>query len=88
DKLFKKNCDMIIANYIEQGKIFGSDFTKAIIVEKNFLINSKDLEMSSKPDKSIVSNDLGKVSKQQLALVILNKIKEFFVKINNLQETN
>jgi len=88
DKLLKKNCDMIIANDIEQGKIFGSDFTKAIIVEKNFLINSKDLEMSSKPDKSIVSNDLGKVSKQQLALVILNKIKEFFVKINNLQETN
>lgn len=88
DKLIKKKCDLVIANDIEQGKIFGSDFTKAIIVDKNHLINLKDSEMISNFDKSIVSFDLGKISKQQLALVILKKIKEFFVKVNSLQETN
>jgi phosphopantothenoylcysteine decarboxylase/phosphopantothenate--cysteine ligase len=35
EKLQKKNCDLIIANDIESGKIFGSDETKAIFVSKN-----------------------------------------------------
>jgi phosphopantothenoylcysteine decarboxylase/phosphopantothenate--cysteine ligase len=35
EKLKKKNCDLIIANDIESGKIFGSDETKAIFVSKN-----------------------------------------------------
>jgi len=34
-KLLKKNCDLIVANDIENGKIFGSDFTSAFFVEKN-----------------------------------------------------
>ena len=35
EKLLKKNCDLIVANDIENGKIFGSDFTSAYFVEKN-----------------------------------------------------
>lgn len=35
EKLQKKNCDLIVANDIESGKIFGSDETKAIFVSKN-----------------------------------------------------
>jgi phosphopantothenoylcysteine decarboxylase/phosphopantothenate--cysteine ligase len=34
-KLKKKNCDLIVANDIEEGKIFGSGETKAVFVEKN-----------------------------------------------------
>ena len=34
-KLLNKNCDLIVANDIENGKIFGSDFTSAFFVEKN-----------------------------------------------------
>ena len=35
EKLQKKNCDLIVANDIEEGKIFGADETKVIFVEKN-----------------------------------------------------
>ena len=35
EKLKKKNCDLIVANDVEDGKIFGSDETKAIFVSKN-----------------------------------------------------
>lgn len=35
EKLQKKHCDLIVANDIESGKIFGSDETKAIFVSKN-----------------------------------------------------
>ena len=35
-KLINKNCDLIVANDIENGKIFGSDFTSAFFVEKNY----------------------------------------------------
>jgi phosphopantothenoylcysteine decarboxylase/phosphopantothenate--cysteine ligase len=35
EKLQKKNCDLIVANDIESGKIFGSAETKAIFVTKN-----------------------------------------------------
>ena len=35
-KLLNKNCDLIVANDIENGKIFGSDFTSAFFVEKNY----------------------------------------------------
>jgi len=34
-KLINKNCDLIVANDIENGKIFGSDFTSAFFIEKN-----------------------------------------------------
>lgn len=34
-KLINKNCDLIVANDIVDGKIFGSDFTSAYFVEKN-----------------------------------------------------
>ncbi len=33
EKLKKKNCDLVIANDIESGKIFGSDLTRAYFVE-------------------------------------------------------
>ena len=35
EKLLKKNCDLMVANDIENGKIFGSDLTSAYFVEKN-----------------------------------------------------
>lgn len=35
EKLQKKNCDLVVANDIESGKIFGSDQTDAIFVTKN-----------------------------------------------------
>ncbi len=40
EKLQKKNCDLIIANDVENGKIFGSTQTKAYFVSKN---KSEDL---------------------------------------------
>lgn len=35
EKLKKKNCDLVVANDIESGKIFGADQTDAIFVTKN-----------------------------------------------------
>jgi len=35
EKLLKKNCDLIVANDVEAGEIFGSDQTKAFLVSKN-----------------------------------------------------
>jgi len=35
EKLLKKNCDLIVANDIEAGEIFGSDQTKVFLVSKN-----------------------------------------------------
>jgi phosphopantothenoylcysteine decarboxylase/phosphopantothenate--cysteine ligase len=35
EKLLKKNCDLIVANDVEAGKIFGSDQTKVFLVSKN-----------------------------------------------------
>ncbi len=35
EKLTKKNCDLIVANNIESGKIFGSNLTDAIFVTKD-----------------------------------------------------
>lgn len=37
EKLQKKNCDLIIANDIENGKIFGSNETKVCFVSKNII---------------------------------------------------
>jgi phosphopantothenoylcysteine decarboxylase/phosphopantothenate--cysteine ligase len=34
EKLVKKNCDLIVANEIEGGKIFGADETKAYFIDK------------------------------------------------------
>lgn len=56
EKLQKKNCDLIVANNIESGKIFGSDETDAIFVTKN------------KSEKT------GKISKEQLAKLLAEKI--------------
>lgn len=69
-KLIQKNCDLIVANDIEQGKIFGSDFTKAQIIKKNNQDNSKTLDII----------DLGKISKQQLAGELGKLISNFFAK--------
>lgn len=35
EKLKKKNCDLIVANDVEAGKIFGSNQTKALFISKN-----------------------------------------------------
>ena len=69
-KLIQKNCDLIVANDIEQGKIFGNDFTKAQIIKKNNQNNSKTLDII----------DLGKISKQQLASELGKLISNFFAK--------
>lgn len=58
EKLNKKNCDLIIANDIEGGAIFGAASSKAYLVEKN------------------TTQDLGKISKDELAKIIAKKIAE------------
>lgn len=57
-KLEKKNCDLIVANDIEAGQIFGSDETKVLFISKN------------------ETNDLGKISKTQLAQLLATKLVE------------
>jgi len=59
-KLFTKNCDFVVANHIENGKIFGSDFTSAFFVEKN---QHSDLFNGTKVQLA-----------QNLATIIVNKI--------------
>lgn len=56
EKLHKKNCNLIIANDIENGKIFGSQETKAYFVYHNN------------------QQDLGKITKNQLALLLAKEI--------------
>jgi len=34
-KLLNKNCDIVVANHIDNGKIFGSDFTSGTILQKD-----------------------------------------------------
>jgi len=60
EKLHKKNCDLIIANDIENGKIFGSYETKAYLIDNN------------------KQQDLGKITKNHLALLLANEIVNFF----------
>ncbi|MBM3579430.1 MAG: bifunctional phosphopantothenoylcysteine decarboxylase/phosphopantothenate--cysteine ligase CoaBC [Alphaproteobacteria bacterium] len=35
EKLQKKNCDLIVANDVEEGEIFGADETRALLISKN-----------------------------------------------------
>ncbi len=56
DKLHKKNCDLIVANNIENGAIFGSENTQALFITKD------------------QTQDLGKISKTQLAKLLAEKI--------------
>ncbi len=56
EKLKKKNCDLIVANDIEAGKIFGANQTQA------FFVTTKKNEK------------LGKISKNQLAQLLAQKI--------------
>ena len=63
EKLKKKNCDLIVANDIESGEIFGSGETKAMFVSKN------------------KSEDLGKISKSELAKLLAEKILSTVLKI-------
>ena len=57
EKLQRKNCDLVVANDIESGSIFGSNETKVIFVGKN------------------KSEDLGKISKAELAKLLAAKIE-------------
>ena len=59
-KLVTKNCNLIIANNIENGSIFGSNNTDACFIEKNKHTN------------------LGKISKQELAFYLAQKILSNF----------
>lgn len=59
EKLLKKNCDLIVANDVEAGEIFGSDQTKVFLVSKN------------------KSENLGKISKAELAKILAEKIIRF-----------
>lgn len=59
EKLQKKNCDLIVANDVEAGEIFGSDQTKVFLVSKN------------------KSENLGKISKAELARILAEKIIRF-----------
>ena len=59
EKLQKKNCDLIVANDVEAGEIFGSNQTKAFLVSKN------------------KSENLGKISKAELARILAEKIIKF-----------
>ena len=63
-KMRKKNCDLLIANNIAQNEIFGKIDTHALILEKS-------------PQKT---RDLGKISKENLAKIIAQKIAEFLGK--------
>ena len=54
EKLKKKNCDLVVANDIEAGKIFGSDFTKA------FFVTAKKTEDLGKISKSELAKLLAK----------------------------
>lgn len=47
EKLQKKNCDLIVANDVEAGEIFGSDQTKAFLISKN---KSENLNKISKAE--------------------------------------
>ncbi len=47
EKLQKKNCDLIVANDVEAGEIFGSDQTKVFLVSKN---KSENLNKISKAE--------------------------------------
>ncbi len=58
DKLHKKNCDLIVANNIENGAIFGSKNTQALFITKD------------------QTQDLGKISKTQLAKLLAEKIMQ------------
>lgn len=62
EKLKKKNCDLVVANDIESGKIFGSDQTKVIFVDPK---QTKDLGRISKSELARIlaekiANILGK----------------------------
>ncbi len=60
EKLYKKNCDLVVANDIASGAIFGANETEAILVSAQG------------------SEKLGKISKNQLAKILAQKIARFF----------
>lgn len=67
EKLQKKHCDLIVANNIEEGKIFGSNETKVLFVEKDGVEN------------------LGKISKENLAKLLAKKILRSRAKLASKQ---
>lgn len=60
-KLAKKNCDLVIANDVENGEIFNNSFTKAYLVEKTSV---KELDKISKKE---LANILAKKIKDFLS---------------------
>ena len=70
-KLCQKNCDLIVANNIKLSKeksVFGGDETKVFFIEKNI---TKSL---TKP----LIEDLGQISKKELAALLAKKLFKFF----------
>ena len=57
-KLVEKNCDLIVANDIDGGKIFGSDVSCGYLIDEKEVVN------------------YGKISKVELAGLIVNKVLE------------
>ena len=56
-KLIKKNVDLIVANDVSNGKVFGEDFNKVCIIEKN---NSEEWKTQSK--KSVAFHLANKIN--------------------------
>jgi phosphopantothenoylcysteine decarboxylase/phosphopantothenate--cysteine ligase len=62
-KLVTKNCNLIVANDIDNGNIFGCNNTDAVFIAKE------------------EQQKLGKISKQQLAICLAQKILAHFEKL-------
>lgn len=53
-KLMEKNCDLIIANNINNGEVFGSDYNQISILAKNGAIENFDLKTKSQIGEILV----------------------------------
>ena len=56
-KLISKNVDLIVANDVSNGKVFGADYNKVCLIEKN---NFEQWETQSK--KSVAFNLVNKIN--------------------------
>jgi phosphopantothenoylcysteine decarboxylase/phosphopantothenate--cysteine ligase len=59
-KLKEKNCDLIIANEINNGEIFGADYNKISVIDQNGQVDSFD-KMSKKEVAEILAARIGEL---------------------------